>query len=164
MPIPTESILSAAERTANYKKESAKQEEEAKAAAEWRAERERKHEEEGRRQQDSLLENLSRTTHSDETIALIHDRIREMREEPASERAPMPMSDAARTRLEAEQAYGRMISERKKAEMDANVALRLKRQQEEAAKQAALTPVVHPNPDQETQFPAAKATLGPKKK
>lgn len=163
MAIPTESILSAAERTVKYKAEVAKQAEEAKAAQAQRAEWQRRIDAETRQQQDALLENIGQHT-GDEALALIHDHIRKMREEPAPAPVRMPLTDRMREKLEAEQAYGRMIVERNRVEMEASQALRFKRQQEEAAKQPMLTPVIHPNPGQDEQFPAAKSTLGPKMK
>lgn len=100
-----------------------------------------------------------------ETRDMLLDRIRKMREEKPPEIVHETYrSPAQQEQFELEQKAGREAVARLTAEAERYKALQAKADEEERAKSAVMVPVHHPNPDMDEQFPAIKATLGPKKK
>jgi hypothetical protein len=85
------------------------------------------------------------------------DRIRAMREEKVVEVHDYYMSPEQKEQLRLEQEMGRAMVAKAEAEAQ---RFREARALAAAAAQGEMVPVHHPNPDQNEQYPAVKATLG----
>ena len=157
-----DSLAHHAERSAKIRDEfndNARQEEQAEAqrAAHRAEQREQTIQTEEKRVTDLIPPGMTR----DQLL----DRIRAMRnEKPPEVPHDYYISPAQRERLEAEQKAGREAVARAEAEEAKYREYRLKAEAEERAKQVTLTPVHHPNPGMDEQYPAIKATLGKVKK
>jgi hypothetical protein len=87
-------------------------------------------------------------------------RIREMRQEKVEEPHDYYISPEQQAQLEAEQAEGRRAVAKAEAEAQRISDARILTVAAENARQGDMTPVHHPNPSQDEQYPAIKATLG----
>lgn len=87
-------------------------------------------------------------------------RIREMRQAKVEEPRDYYVSPEQQAQLEAEQAEGRRAVAKAEAEAQRLSDLRMVAVAVEQASQGDMTPVHHPNPGQQEQYPAIKATLG----
>lgn len=154
-----DSIIKAEDRAARIRSEARRLErEQARAEAE-RKRRTVERDEEILRVEDEAIEKVGLIS-SDETREHLLDRIREMRETGTQEPPPPPpLTERMRQQLEAEQAAGRAAVEKAEAEMEHARAMRERNEAEERARSGFMTPVHHPNPSQDEQFPANKATL-----
>ena len=92
---------------------------------------------------------------------ILLDKIRKMREQGKPQEAVYPpLSPDQQARLDKEQADGRAAVAKAEAMAAENRERAAKVEAEERARQAQMTPVVHPNPSQNEVFPATGATLG----
>ena len=107
----------------------------------------------------SLSQILNRSDQLD-TREMLMNKIREMRnEKPPEPPAPLGRTPSMQAQFEAEQAMGRAMVAKREAEMEQGRALREKLEAEERMRTAQMTPVHHPTPGQNEQFPASGATL-----
>jgi hypothetical protein len=114
-------------------------------------------------EQESLRKSVALVKNTD-TRDMLLERIRKMREEKPPEYRPPPLSEADRKRLAEEQEAGRQAVARAQAEVDRLREQREQRERAERIREGEMVPVHHPNPGQDEQFPASKATLGKVKK
>jgi hypothetical protein len=112
------------------------------------------------------LEAKAGLIHENETREMLLDRIRKLREEKPAEIVHVGYrSPEQQATFEAEQKAGREAVARAEAEIE-RIRDYWRQQTETAAKQASgptpwtVSPVHHPNPSQDEQYPAVKATLG----
>ncbi len=87
-------------------------------------------------------------------------RIREMRAERVEEPRDYYLSPEQQEQLRLEQEEGRRMVAKAEAEAKRISDARMIAVAVENASQGDMTPVHHPNPDQQEQYPAIKATLG----
>lgn len=158
MPIPTESIISAAERSARIRAESAEIEKQQQEVEQHRLERDEKSRQEDRKVEDASLQKMVLLS-GEETREQLMQWIRDKRAEVPEPPKPMPLTERMRKQLEEEQECGRQAVARAQAELDANREARLKAEREDAARQGTLAPVHQPNPDVHEKFPVNKASI-----
>ena len=93
------------------------------------------------------------------------DRIREMRNEKVEEVEPVYyVHPQVQAQIDLEQAEGRRQVALAEAERQRMFDAQMLAVAAEQARQGDMTPVHHPNPSQDEQYPAIKATLGKTKK
>lgn len=158
---PTHSITSAKERAAKIRAEAAQRERELAEADRLKQEYAAKQEAEARKVEDDDIEKASSLLTGDETREQLHDYIRKMREEKRAEPSPPPpRTEGMMKELSAEQEAGRAAVAKAEAANAYNREASEKAKAEQAAREGSMVPVFHPNPGQDQQYPAAKATLG----
>jgi len=156
----THSVTSAKERAAKIRAEAAQREREQAEVDRLKQEYAAKQEAEARKVEDDDIEKASLLT-GDETREQLHDYIRKMREEkPAEPPPPPPRTEGMMKELNAEQEAGRAAVAKAEAANAYNREAGEKARAEQAAREGSMVPVFHPNPSQDQQYPAAKATLG----
>lgn len=153
-----DSIIHHEERAAKLRAEAKEQAEQAEQVAQqhnaFQAERERV----ARNADADALEARVGLIRENETREMLMDRIRKMRE---LDKKPEPVQElycppTIRAQIELEQQAGREAVARAEVEQE-----RMRQAREaEPSGQAFTVPVHHPNPSQDEQYPAVKATLG----
>lgn len=98
-----------------------------------------------------------------ETREMLLDHIREMREQKPTASAPAGYrTESMQRAFTAEQEAGRAAVAKAQAEMERNRAARLQAEAEQQARNGTMTPVHHPNPGMDEQYPVRGGTLGKK--
>jgi hypothetical protein len=159
MSIPTDSLISAAERRAKMKAEADERARERKEAEQRRLEREKEETARTHEENVQLIEKQAALVEGDETREHLLQRLREMRADVPQPPKTMPLTERMRKQTEEEQEMGRKTAERNRAEFEAARELRLKAEREDAARQGTMAPVHHPNPTMNEKFPVNKGTL-----
>lgn len=158
MSDPTDSVINAAERTGKMITEAQRLADLAKDAEKRRLERMKLEEAETHVSEREWLNRVGAAS-GKEAREYLEERYRAIRADKPEPPKPMSMNERQRAQLAEEQEAGRKAAAYHKNELEMHQAARLAAQAAEAATQAMLVPVTHPNPGQDQQFPASKATL-----
>jgi len=160
----SDSILSAQARAAMIREESARIEREQAEAAEHQKAHRARQDEEGRKQADADLNRAAASISELESREQLLGEIRKMREDkPVEVAAVAHRTERMIQELNAEQEAGRAAVAKAEAERERNRGIATKIEDDERKRLGTMTPVHHPNPGQEEQYPASGATLGKKK-
>jgi hypothetical protein len=157
----TDSVTHNEERHAKLKAESEKL---AKEEAKAQADRDEKLAVQALKADDAeirLMEQQIGLLHEGETRDELLERVRQMRLDQAAEPVgPPPPSDFMQQQINIEQECGRQAVKKAEEELAASREAREKAAAEEKARQGTMETVHMPNPGQDEQYPANKATLG----
>jgi len=153
---PTDSVESLRERAEKIRAEAAEQAKAREEAEQRRLEREAKANEQARKEEEAYVQNAAMTV---ETREHLMARILAMRAQQPEPPKPPPMTERMKKQLEEEQEAGRQAVAKAQAQDEWARQVRLKAQQEDAAKEGSMAPVVHPNPSMDEKFPVNKATI-----
>jgi hypothetical protein len=156
----TDSVVSAIDRHMQMEAAAAERAKQVQAEEARRQQRQETAAKEARQDEDAFIERVTKLSDPISRDALLQ-RIRDMRNETGEKPyKPPPVHPNIMAQTEREQEQGRIAQQQAQARYDAQQALRIAQQKEDAEKQGSMTPVAHPNPTQNEQFPASKATLG----
>jgi hypothetical protein len=161
----TDSIIKAEERVAKIRDESARIALE-RSEAETRQKAHRASQEVAARliEEDDLKQASSNVNLEPATRDQLLERIRQMREEKPVEITPAPhRTPRQQAEYDAEVAMGRAMVAKAEAEIERNREVQRKIAADERERAGTMTPVYHPNPTQNEQYPVSGATLGVKK-
>lgn len=154
---PTDSLVNAKARREDMQDEAARLRQVADEAEARRRAREAVDNAKAREQEDEYVRSL---VADNETREHLYARIQSMRTPAPEPPKPPPLSAAFQKRLEEEQACGRAaVARHEEARVLQQQAIQAKEDRERTSI-TTLEPVYVPNPTQEQQFPANKATLG----
>jgi len=153
---PTDSVANMQERRDKMRAEAAEQAKAREEAEQHRLQREAKANEQARKEEEAYIQNQNMTP---ETREHLMARILAMRGQQPEPPKPPPMTERMKKQLEEEQEAGRQAVAKAEAQQQWARQARLKAQQEEAAKEGSMAPVVHPNPVVDEKFPVNKATI-----